>query len=134
MYRNQEIKRKTASLRAKEATIVKLWHKLTQSKSKKDIQKSSTLKNDISLKQLQRVHKRLIVSNMLKGKLKSADTVPLVNFSNLQLGFSAKNELVLVLHDKILCLEEEVAELKKIQIMKRKSQRRVERRFRPICA
>ena len=46
-------------------------------------------------------------------KLKSADTVPLENFTKLQLELTAKNELVRTHDDRILCLEEEVEELKR---------------------
>ena len=90
---NQEIKRKTASLSVKEATIIKLRRQLQEAKGKgrKEVQGPNAIMDDLNLKQLQRMHKRLRDSNKVKRKLKSADTVPLENFTKLQLELTAKN-------------------------------------------
>ena len=56
-YLNQKIKRKTASLSVKEATITKLWRQLQEAKGKKEVRGSSAIMDDLNLKQLQRTHK-----------------------------------------------------------------------------
>ena len=66
----------------------------------------------VGLKQLQRTHQRLKDSNKFKRQVRKCDdSVPLNEFVKVPSELTAKIELIGTLQDKIILLEEEIAEL-----------------------
>ena len=105
-YLRQEINRKNARLSVKDALISKLRHEL------KECKHTGEAGSTVGLKQLQRTHQRLKDSNKFKRQVRKCDdSVPLNEFVKVQSKLTAKIELIGTLQDKIILLEEEIAEL-----------------------